>query len=226
MIHLRARSHESVIVKVGALTARNPISAGAARALRIVVLNLVIAVFRPAILVFLIICLAGCTSSLLLHPLADLDYGYRGGEDISIRVPGGWKHHSGNLGHDASFQPSECEGSDCPLLKVEVFHLNPYQTRNESAQALSYLDAVRRHDDSGVSMERAGSFVIGMEHEVSVYRFHSNYVHERLMVFLFKDDLMAEIELTGVGYLKLQKMIGAMQSLAKSDASLPTGGSK
>jgi hypothetical protein len=27
---------------------------------------------------------------------------------------------------------------------------------------------------------------------------------------------MAEIELTGVGYLKLQRMIGAMQSLTKS----------
>jgi hypothetical protein len=204
-------------VKAGALTARNSIASGAARVLQIVVLNLVVAVFRPAITLFLIICLGGCTSSLLLHPLADLEYGYRGGEDISIRVPKGWKHHSGNLGHAASFRPSECEGSECPLLKVEVFHLNPYQTRNEFAQALSYLDAVRRHDDSGVSMERAGSFVIGrMEHEVTVYRFHSNYVHERLMVFLFKDDLMAEIELTGGSYLKLQKMIDAMQSLAMS----------
>ena len=65
-------------------------------------------------------------------------------------------------------------------------------------------------------MEKAGSFVIGMEREVTVYRFHSNYVHEQLMVFLFKDDLMAEIKLTGAGYLKLQRMIGAMQSLAKS----------
>ena len=216
MIHIRARSHESVIVKVDAFTARNPISDAAARVLQIVVFNLVVAVFRPSILVFLIISLAGCTSSLLLHPRVDLDYGYRGGEDISVRVPEGWKHHSGNLGYAASFQPSECEGSDCPLLKVEVFHLNPYQTRTESAQALSYLDAVRRHDDSGVSVERAGSFVIGMEREVTVYRFHSNYVHEQLMVFLFKDDLMAEIKLTGAGYLKLQRMIGAMQSLAKS----------
>ena len=216
MIHIRARSHESVIVKVGALTARSPTSAGAARMLQIVVFSLVVFVLRPAIIVFLIICLAACTSSLLLHPLVDLDYGYRGGEDISVRVPEGWKHHSGNLGYAASFQPSECEGSDCPLLKVEVFHLNPYQARTESAQALSYLDAVRRHDDSGVSMERAGSFVMGMEREVTVYRFQSNYMHEQLMVFLFKNDLMVEIELTGVGYLKLQRMIGAMQSLAKS----------
>lgn len=64
--------------------------------------------------------MVGCASSYVLRPLADRDYGYRGGAEMSFRLPQGWKEHSGNLGYAASFESVGCRSSDCPLLKVNV----------------------------------------------------------------------------------------------------------
>lgn len=217
MIQKQRRSSESVIAEVGATYTGNPMSSAAAvRKLQGLILNLAVNVLWPVTLVFLTEGIAGCTSGVLLHPVSDPAYGYYGGKAISFTVPTGWKQHSGNLGYGASFQPVSCQNRDCPLLTAHVFYLSPDQARSEMGQAQSYLSAIRHQDDARVSMEEIASFEVGGGHPLTVYRFHSTYIRERLMVYLFNDDLMLQIELSGLDYPELQKLIGAIQSVADS----------
>ncbi len=112
-----------------------------------------------------------------------------------------------------SFRPAECT-SNCPLLSVKIFNLDPYQPRTEAGQASQYIDGVRSHEDDSALMDELGYVSLGSTKQVRLYRFHSTYIREHLMVFLLRDELMVEVELTGVDYAELQKRVDALQELA------------
>jgi hypothetical protein len=65
-------------------------------------------------------------------------------------------------------------------------------------------------------MEICCSISIGPNQQVTVYRFHSTYIHEQLNAYWFDTDVMVEIQLSGQDYSRLREMIGAMQAVAQT----------
>ena len=160
-----------------------------------------------------IACSACCAQTYVLRPvLIDRNLAVAVSQ-IMVTTPKGWQIHNSNFSYAISFRPVECE-SDCPLLRAEVYHLNSRQPRSEAGQASQYLDGVHRHDDESVIMEPVSSLYIGRKNELKVYRFHSKWFGEHLVVFLVKEDLMDIAELTGNNFVELYNRLTGLQELA------------
>lgn len=80
----------------------------------------------------------------------------------------------------------------------------------------SYLDAIHHHNDPAVAVQLYRVFETSRHGTLSIYRFHSDYWGERLVIFVIHRGVYVHIELEASALADAETHISSLEDLARS----------